>query len=291
MSIPVPLIIFIAVVITGVAYVYDFVRLRKPRKARLTALDAKYTDDDLGDKEKRSAYISERNQAEAESTFIDISRSIFPVLLAIFVLRSFFYEPFQIPSGSMIPTLEVGDFILVDKNDYGIRLPVLRKKVIETGKPDNGDVMVFFPPKQDSYFIKRVIGLPGDEITVIGTGRHFQKLFINGEEATQEFVEKTDTLCTVAGHRFMLVRETLPNGENHLIRICEYQPEGMPMSREVVKAGHYFMMGDNRDDSSDSRVWGTVPEDRIVGQAVYRWMFWTNKLKTLPSFSRAGRID
>ena len=289
--IPVPLIILIAVIVTGTAYIYDFVKLRAARKKRILQVESKYSNEDLKSAETKKSYFDERAEAETESAFLDVSRSIFPILFTIFILRSFFYEPFQIPSGSMIPTLEVGDFILVDKNAYGIRLPVARTKIFDTGSPKRGDVMVFFPPNQDSYFIKRVMGLPGDKITYIGTQRHFSRLRINGEELGQEIVSETDVRCTVAGHRFVIARETLPDGENHLIRLCEYQPEGFPMSEYTVPDDHYFMMGDNRDDSSDSRVWGTVPEDRIVGQAVVRWMFWTNKLKSLPSFKRAGKID
>ena len=289
--IPVPLIILIALVVTGIAYVYDFFKLRPSRKARIAQVESDFDKVDLNDRAHRKRYMESRAQADTESAFIDVARSVFPIILVVFVLRSFFYEPFQIPSGSMIPTLEVGDFILVNKNSYGIRLPVIRKKVISTGSPKRGDVMVFFPPNQDSYFIKRVMGLPGDKITYIGTQRHFSRLFINGEELGQEMVSKTDVRCTVAGHRFMVARETLPDGESHLIRLCEYQPEGFPLEEYTVPENHYFMMGDNRDDSSDSRVWGTVPEDRIVGKAVVRWMFWTDKFKSLPSFSRVGRID
>lgn len=212
-------------------------------------------------------------------TWIEYSGSFFPVLLVVFVLRSFLYEPFQIPSGSMIPTLKVGDFILVNKYSYGLRLPVSGSKVVSIGSPERGDVMVFFPPNDDRYFIKRVIGLPGDEIRIVNN-----QLYVNGEAAKQEpLAEISDD------PRFVLAEENL-TGVKHRIQKGRIPGRLGRNYSIVVPDGHYFMVGDNRDNSSDSRVWGPVPEKNIVGKAVAVWMHWQS-FKSLPSFSGAGRIE
>ncbi|MBL4566654.1 MAG: signal peptidase I [Porticoccus sp.] len=212
-------------------------------------------------------------------TWIEYSGAFFPVLIVVFVLRSFLYEPFQIPSGSMIPTLKVGDFILVNKYSYGLRLPVSGSKVISVGSPERGDVMVFFPPNDDRYFIKRVIGLPGDEIRIVNN-----QLYVNGAAAKQEPLSDMSD-----DPRFVLAEENL-TGVKH--RIQKGKIPGR-LGRDysiVVPSGHYFMVGDNRDNSSDSRVWGPVPEENIVGKAVAVWMHWES-FKSLPSFSGVGKIE
>jgi signal peptidase I len=213
-----------------------------------------------------------------EFVVAEYAKSFFPVLFVVLVLRSFIVEPFQIPSASMVPTLEVGDYILVNKFKYGIRLPVLGTKVFEVGEPQRGDVMVFFPPHKDIYFIKRVIGLPGDQVTYTD-----KVLKINGEVVGQTLLAELPPLQPVV----QLVQERL--GEvNYLIN------NDMRIFRGnfsiTVKPGHYFMMGDNRDNSSDSRVWGQVPEERIVGQAFAIWMHWAS-FTELPSFGRVGTIQ
>ena len=210
---------------------------------------------------------------------VEFVASLAPVLGLVLVLRSFVVEPFQIPSSSMVPTLKVGDFILVNKWTYGIRLPVLRTKIIELNSPQRGDVMVFFPPHEERYFIKRVIGLPGDEIHVLGG-----VLYINGNKMSQKILDGEEP-----APRSVVMTEDLEGLEHAMQR--RILPTRLSQNfTAVVPEGHYFMMGDNRDNSSDSRVWGPVPEERIVGRAFARWMFWDEFL-SLPSFERAGQID
>jgi signal peptidase I len=210
---------------------------------------------------------------------IEFIGSLAPVLGLVLLLRSFVVEPFQIPSQSMLPTLKVGDFILVSKSTYGIRLPVLRTKLVDISSPKRGDVMVFFPPHEDRYFIKRVVGLPGDKVQVLNGVMH-----INGEQMEQVLMPEEATSA-----RSVVMTENLV-GSQHLIQ-KRISPTRLSQSyTSIVPDGHYFMMGDNRDNSSDSRVWGPVPEERIVGKAFARWMFWNNFL-SVPSFDRAGKIQ
>lgn len=210
---------------------------------------------------------------------IEFMGSLAPVLGLVLVLRSFVIEPFQIPSSSMVPTLKVGDFILVNKWTYGIRLPVVRNKIIELNSPERGDVMVFFPPHEERYFIKRVVGLPGDEIHVLNG-----VLYVNGDKMIQKVLEDEQP-----APRSVVMTEDL-TGVEHAIQKRLLPTRLSQNFTAVVPEGHYFMMGDNRDNSSDSRVWGPVPEDRIVGRAFARWMFW-DKFLSLPSFERAGKIQ
>ena len=210
---------------------------------------------------------------------IEFIGSLAPVLGLVLLLRSFVVEPFQIPSRSMLPTLKVGDFILVSKSTYGIRLPVLRTKLVDISSPKRGDVMVFFPPHEDRYFIKRVVGLPGDKVQVLNG-----VLYINGEQMEQVLGPEEATSA-----RSVVMTENLV-GSQHLIQ-KRISPTRLSQSyTSMVPDGHYFMMGDNRDNSSDSRVWGPVPEERIVGKAFARWMFW-DSFASLPSFDRAGKIQ
>ncbi len=209
----------------------------------------------------------------------EYAKSFFPVLALVLLLRSFVIEPFQIPSASMVPTLLVGDYIVVNKFSYGLRLPVLGTKILDVGEPQRGDVMVFFPPHKDMYFIKRVIGLPGDTISYKN-----KTLFVNGEKAPQTLLAELPPISPIVE----LTSETL-SGVDHLIhknkravRIDDFTV--------TVKPGHYWMMGDNRDNSSDSRVWGQVPEERIVGKAFARWLHWPS-FTDIPTFSRAGSIQ
>jgi signal peptidase I len=214
-----------------------------------------------------------------EDSLIGFLASLAPVLGFVLVLRSFVAEPFQIPSKSMVPTLKVGDYILVNKWIYGVRLPVLRTKIIDVSEPERGDVMVFYPPHSERYFIKRVIGLPGDKINLIKG-----QLFVNGEKMPQ-----TAYLEEPAAPRSVVMTENL-TGVEHLMQRRQ-SPTRLSLNfSTVVPDGHYFMMGDNRDNSSDSRVWGPVPADRIVGKAFARWMFW-DSFASLPSFDRAGSIQ
>ncbi len=214
-----------------------------------------------------------------EDSLIGFFASLAPVLFFVLVLRSFIAEPFQIPSKSMVPTLKVGDYILVNKWIYGLRLPVLHNKIIDVSLPERGDVMVFYPPHQDRYFIKRVIGLPGDKVNLIKG-----QLFINGEKMAQKAY-----MAEPAAPRSVVMTEDLGSTE-HLMQRRNLPTRLSLNFSTTVPAGHYFMMGDNRDNSSDSRVWGPVPENRIVGKAFARWMFW-DSFTSLPSFERAGKIQ
>ncbi|MFL3645032.1 MAG: signal peptidase I [Cellvibrionales bacterium] len=210
---------------------------------------------------------------------IEFMASLAAVLGIVLILRTFMFEPFQIPSKSMVPTLRVGDFILVSKSAYGLRLPVVRYKIFDLGSPERGDVVVFFPPHEERYFIKRLIGLPGDEVRVVAG-----VVYINGEKMPQMAIDDTPD-----DDRSVIMREQL-KGTSHQIQ-KRLSPTRLSLNfTAVVPEGHYFMMGDNRDNSSDSRVWGPVPADRIVGKAFARWLFWDEFL-SIPNFSRAGWID
>lgn len=194
----------------------------------------------------------------------DFAKSFFPLILFILVLRSFVAEPFRIPSGSMIPTLEIGDFVLVKKYAYGLRLPIIQTKILDTGKPKRGDVVVFrYPPQPEINYIKRVIGLPGDHIKWDVE----KKLTINGKVVIYSLDGKYKTKSGIADK----LKESLPDDEPHDLILHN----GSTMSGDwVVPKGHYFMMGDNRDKSSDSRSWGFVPEANLVGKASIVWMHW-----------------
>ena len=222
-----------------------------------------------------------RSALAKQPWWVEYSVSFFPVILIVFLLRSFLVEPFKIPSSSMVPTLLVGDFILVNKFTYGIRLPVANKKVMELGSPRRGDVMVFRYPEDPSLdYIKRVVGLPGDRIEYRN-----KRLFING---TQVPVRQIDDYLSKERMQFSRrYLETL-NGVEHEILLEEDAPAFVAPSRAFAHAGncnynmnglactvppgHYFAMGDNRDNSSDSRVWGFVPDENIVGKAFFIWL-------------------
>ncbi|MDO6747144.1 signal peptidase I [Gilvimarinus sp. 1_MG-2023] len=284
-NINLPLILTIGVFFTGLAWLFDRLILSAPRRRKVAAVKAEFEGRNITDENSQDYELYHRAMAaaEREPVVIEFSKSFFPVLLVVFVLRSFIAEPFQIPSGSMEPTLDVGDFILVNKFTYGIRLPVINKKIIEINDPERGDVMVFFPPHlPDTYYIKRVIGLPGD---LVRYENH--KLFINGEAVP----ETLQAVLPAQKPQFKLVRETLGEHEftsRKYLRPGQYSRRGSWR----VPEGHYFMVGDNRDNSFDSRGWDDpfVPEDHIVGKAMVVWMHW-DSLFSLPSFDRAGAID
>jgi signal peptidase I len=221
----------------------------------------------------------------AQPWWLDWTAGLFPVILVVFLLRSFLFEPFKIPSGSMIPTLLVGDLILVNKYHYGVRLPVINKKIIANHDPQRGDVMVFRYPKDTTVdYIKRVVGVPGDEVSFRG-----QRVYLNGaaapldqlpppgfydEDLQKYFSEYKEQLGTVE-HRILMNPNSQPfYGPEDKIAFpfrdnCRYSAEGVTCK---VPPGHYFMMGDNRDNSQDSRFWGFVPDENIVGKAFWIWM-------------------
>ncbi|OIQ66350.1 signal peptidase I [mine drainage metagenome] len=227
----------------------------------------------------------------AQPWWLDWTAGLFPVILAVFLLRSFLFEPFKIPSGSMIPTLLVGDLILVNKFEYGIRLPVIHKKIFAIHDPQRGDVMVFRYPENPSVdYIKRVVGLPGDKVAYIN-----KRLTINGKPIetkplpdfydvdsmrySQQFSEKLGKVA----HRMLNNRERAPFvmgvHDFEYRGNCRYSLEGVECTEPP---GHYFMMGDNRDNSEDSRYWGFVPDENIVGKAFFIWMNFSDPKRVGP---------
>jgi len=296
------LILFCLTVFTGVFWFADLLYFKKRRQAafnaEVTALDARMA-------ANPGAYAADYRDLEVarldQTTrtppgWLEFPASFFPVIAVVFGLRSFVVEPFKIPSGSMIPTLLIGDFILVNKFSYGVRLPVINKKIINVGDPKPGDVMVFRYPVDPSFdYIKRVIGVPGDKISYKN-----KRLSINGVEvptaATADYLHKDRAVYskqlveTIGGKPHKILNDDersllidpitrFPYFEN-----CLYNNAGVECT---VPPGHYFMMGDNRDNSLDSRFWGFVPEENIVGRAFGIWMSWNGG----PELSRIGGFD
>jgi signal peptidase I len=279
MDIDFPLILVLLVLGSGLVWLFDTLFLASGRKLALVQLQRNYPRWEEEDSPHGREYDSRREEIAREPLLVEYSKSFFPVLLIVFVLRSFLVEPFQIPSSSMVPTLQVGDYILVNKFNFGIRLPVIRTKVFDMADPQRGDVMVFFPPHlNDTYFIKRVIGLPGDRIRYID-----KKLYVNSEPFPQKLLAQLPP----AMPRTQINSEII-GSEAHEIQVdLRRRNDDFAIT---VKPGHYFMMGDNRDNSSDSRVWGQVPERDIVGKAFAIWMHWESFF-SLPSFQRVGSIQ
>ncbi len=291
------LLLFLATMVTGVYWLAErfyFAPQRQSAAAALESNDLKRRED-LG---KMGISQVDGNIAEAkvrllmQPWWLDWTAGLFPVIIAVFFLRSFLFEPFKIPSGSMIPTLLVGDLILVNKFTYGLRLPVINTKITEGNKPQRGDVMVFrYPPKPSLDYIKRVVGVPGDTVAYLN-----KRLTINGqavvtttvpeffdEEAMRYFKQFEETLGNKK-HRLLNDDDRpafVPGADNFSGRGgCSYTVEGVTCK---VPEGHYFMMGDNRDNSLDSRYWGFVPERNIVGKAFFVWMNFGNP-KRIGSF-------
>jgi signal peptidase I len=279
-SINLPLILTVAVLVTGLVWLFDALVLARPRKEKVAAVEKQFSGLALETDQQKASYEDAKSVAAREPLLVEYSKSFFPVLFIVFFLRSFLVEPFQIPSGSMIPTLEVGDFILVNKFAYGVREPVTNTQFIPVGKPQRGDVMVFFPPHApEIYYIKRVIGIPGDHISY---NNHV--LTLNGKVVEEKLVAE----LPVGGPYIRMVTETLD--EKTFTAFKHFQPGHLSMRGSwVVPEGHYFMMGDNRDNSLDSREWGVVSEDAIVGKAFAIWMHW-DKFFSVPSFDRVGVI-
>ncbi|GAB3376118.1 signal peptidase I [Massilia agri] len=285
------LILFVLMVITGVIWCLDVFVLAKQRRR---AADAALREYDARNAKLQAEGIKPDTSKRAEieqgilrqPVWIEYSGSFFPVIALVFVLRSFLWEPFKIPSSSMVPTLLVGDFILVNKYAYGIRLPIVNQKIIEIGDPQRGDVMVFKYPKDMSQdYIKRVVGVPGDKITYEN-----KRLTVNGKPVEytplddylddQHPIYHKQFMENLAGvpHRILNTdnKRTLDLGavENFPHReACEYTYDKFTC---IVPEGNYFMMGDNRDNSADSRYWGFVPDKNIVGKAIVVWMNFGN---------------
>ncbi len=249
------LILFVLVCVTGVIWALD--RLLWANGRARAAAPGKRAD------------MPDRASAPAkEPAYVEYAKAFFPVILTVFLLRSFVVEPFRIPSGSMLPSLFIGDFILVNKFSYGIRLPVINKKIIAIGEPHRGDVLVFrFPGDESVNYIKRVVGLPGDRIVYEG-----KKLYVNGQLMPQTggapytLRQGGDT-----AYELMRLRENLDGVEHDIL--LSGRPDATPPPF-TVPAGQYFVMGDNRDHSNDSRYWGYVPEENLVGKAFLIWFSW-----------------
>ena len=279
-----PAFLVLACVLTGGIWLLDAL-LFAPRRRRLAQEAGGETLAAGGEARQPAAY--------KEPVLVEYARSFFPVILVVLLLRSFLVEPFRIPSGSMMPTLLVGDFILVNKFAYGLRWPVLNTKFLELGDPERGDVVVFrFPQDPSIDYIKRVVGVPGDEIFY-----RDKTLYINGEA-----VEKTPlgTFNGVGSGRSMtgaqMFLERL-DGLEHRILVNAMAPDLAPGCRQLlygavtVPENSYFVMGDNRDNSNDSRCWGVVPEGNLVGKAFAIWMSWDGMREGFPvAWGRLGNL-
>ena len=275
------LFLLILLVVTGLVWAMEGVTLRRRREAAAAAALARL-DTELRhepDDKRTRAREEQRARLLKQPWWVEYSVSFFPVILIVFLLRSFLVEPFKIPSSSMVPTLLVGDFILVNKFTYGIRLPVINKRIVELGSPQRGDVMVFRYPEDPSLdYIKRVVGLPGDRLEYRN-----KRLTINGRLIAERQVD--DYLSRERMQFSRRYVETL-DGVEHEILLEDDAPAAVLPSRAAagncnynmnglactVPPGHYFVMGDNRDNSSDSRVWGFVPDQNIVGKAFFIWL-------------------
>ena len=291
------LLLLVATVVTGIYWLaerFHFLPQRQAAAARLESETAARRAElqrmgiDKVDTDTREA----EQKLLAQPWWLDWTAGLFPVIVVVFVLRSFLFEPFKIPSGSMIPTLQIGDLILVNKFHYGIRLPMANTKLTAGTPVARGDVMVFrYPPKPTVDYIKRVVGIPGDEIAYLN-----KKLTVNGQPVASEALP--DYFDDSTMRYFRHEREQLP-GRTHEIIVDNERPAFIPGADEFpmrencrysvegvvckVPEGHYFMMGDNRDNSLDSRYWGFVPDKNIVGKAFFVWMNFGN-LKRIGGF-------
>ena len=283
------LILFVLMIITGVIWCLDVFVLAKQRRAAADRALADY--DARQSKLVADGIKADQNGSRAaiehallrQPTWIEYSGSFFPVIALVFFLRSFLYEPFKIPSSSMVPTLQVGDLILVNKYTYGIRLPIIDKKIVPLNDPQRGDVMVFrYPKDMTQDYIKRVIGVPGDKIRYQN-----KRLTVNGKDVV--YTKMDDYLDDESAVYHKQLQENLLGVQHRILNDdntptlrlaavedfphkdgCDYNDDdGFSC---VVPAGNYFMMGDNRDNSADSRYWGFVPDKNIVGKAFFVWM-------------------
>jgi signal peptidase I len=268
------LILVVLTALTGIVWLVDSLFFRKRRMQLLGA-----TPGSAGDLQSAAA------PAAREPVIVEYSKSFFPVILAVLVIRSFLVEPFTIPSSSMVPTLLIGDFILVNKYTYGIRLPVVNKKIIEIGEPERGDVVVFRPPSQPHRnFVKRLVGMPGDRISFVNNVLHINGMPMVQEPVGRYFGEGSNSESTGGELR----REMLDEVGHQILLRGNRMGYSAPGGVWEVPEGHYFMVGDNRDNSEDSRSWGFVPEENLVGRAFFVWMHWDWKIRGFVSTDRIG---
>jgi signal peptidase I len=292
------LLLFMATVVTGLYWLAErfyFLPQRRKAAAVLEVEAAKRRADlqKMGIAQVDGDIAQAKALLLAQPWWLDWTAGLFPVIVAVFFMRSFLYEPFKIPSGSMVPTLQIGDLILVNKFHYGIRLPVVNKKLTDGTAPQRGDVMVFrYPPRPSLDYIKRVVGVPGDEVAYLN-----KRLTLNGQvvntvsvpeffdDESMRYFKQYEESLGVQKHRVLNDDDRpafVPGAEEFAFKEnCKYTVEGVVCK---VPPGHYFMMGDNRDNSLDSRYWGFVPDKNIVGKAFFVWMNFGN-LKRIGSFN------
>ncbi len=291
------LMLFLATCVTGVYWVAERLYFLPQRQKAADLLEAQDVQrraelDKLGIIQENVDIVKAKERVLAQPWWLDWTAGLFPVIIVVFLLRSFLFEPFKIPSGSMIPTLHIGDLILVNKFHYGVRLPVINRKITEGNAPARGDVMVFrYPPKPSLDYIKRVVGVPGDEVAYLN-----KRLTVNGQPVPT--TQLPDFFDEDAMRYFKQLEEDVGTKKYHILNDddrpafipgaddfagrdgCRYSIEGVVCK---VPAGHYFMMGDNRDNSLDSRYWGFVPDQNIVGKAFFVWMNFGN-IKRIGAF-------
>jgi len=303
------LVLFLASVVTGLYWLgerFYFLPQRQKAAAALEANDIQRRAElnKKGITQVDGDIVQAREKLLMQPWWLDWTAGLFPVIITVFLLRSFLFEPFKIPSGSMIPTLWVGDLILVNKFTYGLRLPVLNTKITEGTPPKRGDVMVFrYPPNPSQDYIKRVVGVPGDTVaysylskrlTINGKALETKEISDFFDESRTRYRKQFEEQLGEKLHRFIIYEErndgNFPDQQGFPRQdACTYTVEGTVCK---VPDGHYFMMGDNRDDSTDSRYWGFVPEKNIVGRAFVVWMnsdvlpfkFDFGKIKRIGSF-------
>lgn len=283
------LILVIVTLITGVVWLLEKLVWAKKRQQKVAEIESQTVN---------GLDAQTLAKAKMQPWWVENSVSIFPVIAFVLVLRSFIYEPFQIPSGSMMPTLLVGDFILVEKYAYGLKDPVWRTQLVETGKPVRGDIVVFkYPPSPNIDYIKRVVGLPGDtvrynrqkEICIQPKGESVCHMAIRNNVVESEFIQDGINL-TQTDEQLGEVKHQILVNPLRQDRVEAYAPRA-DVSEWVVPQGQYFVMGDNRDNSADSRYWGFVPEANLVGKAVAIWIsfeFDRGSDSVLPSWIPTG---